>query len=222
MTERFDGFGADVREWFEGLERDNSRAYFTATRTFYDERVRGQMQALLDELAQRLGGEPRIFRQHRDLRFSRDRSPYKTNTYGVITGTPLAGPGLYVSISAHALVAGSGYHVMARDLLDRYREALAGEAHGPALAAATAAARHAGLELWGDSLATAPRGYPREHPRIELLRRTSLSLGAARELGAGIGRAPALRFCERTWRAAAPVTGWLDAHVGPSRSERRR
>ena len=65
-------------------------------------------------------------------------------------------------------------------------------------------------------LATAPRGYPRDHPRIELLRRRSLSLGATRPFDGDIRRADGLRFVKRTWRAAAPVTAWLDEHVGPS------
>jgi uncharacterized protein (TIGR02453 family) len=222
MAERFEGFGPDVREWFLGLERDNSRDYFAATRPFFEARVRGQMAALLDELAAKLGGAARMFRQHRDVRFSHDKSPYKTNTYGVIGGTPLAAAGLYLSISADGLVAGSGYHVMARDQLERYRSAVADDARGPALAAAASGVRRAGLELWGESLATAPRGYPREHARIELLRRTSLSLGTLRPFGDGVGRGEALRFATRTWRAAAPVTAWLDEHVGPSALERRR
>jgi hypothetical protein len=78
------------------------------------------------------------------------------------------------------------------------------------------------LELWGDSLATAPRGYPKDHERIVLLRRTSLSLGAMRDLGQGIGRAGGLQFVAETWRAAAPVTAWLDEHVGPSGLPRER
>jgi hypothetical protein len=81
--------------------------------------------------------------------------------------------------------------------------------------------------MWGESLATAPRGYPKDHERIELLRRKSLSLGATLELGRGISRTDGLRFVSKTWRDTAPVTGWLDQHVGPSalpvdRSRRRR
>ena len=73
-----------------------------------------------------------------------------------------------------------------------------------------------GLELWGESVATAPRGYPKDHGRIELLRRKSLSLGATLKFGRGIGRAQGLEFVSGTWRGAEPVTGWLDEHVGPS------
>src|SRR5690242_17502263 len=159
------------------------------------------MEALLTELSETFGGEVRMFRQNRDIRFSPDKSPYKINTYGVLRGTQIAAQGLYASISARGLVAGSGYHVMARDQLDRYREAVADEAPGPELERLVAAARSAGLEIWGDSLSTAPRGYAKDHPRIELLRRKSLSLGATLGFGRGIGREDGLEFVTETWRS---------------------
>jgi uncharacterized protein (TIGR02453 family) len=213
---KFEGFSPEVRKWFEGLEHDNSREYFTASREFFDESVRGQMEALLTELSDKFGGEVKMFRQNRDIRFSPDKSPYKTNTYGVIYGSELAAHGLYASISARGLVAGSGLHMMARDQLERYREQVADDKHGPALEREVARAEKAGLELWGESLATAPRGYATDHERIVLLRRKSLSLGATLKFGRGIGRRDGLQFVSKTWRAAAPVTAWLDQHVGAS------
>jgi uncharacterized protein (TIGR02453 family) len=212
----FEGFGPRVQRWFKGLEANNTKAYFDASRAFFEESVRGQMDALLSELSETFGGEVRMFRQNRDIRFSPDKSPYKTNTYGVLHGSGLVAHGLYASVSARGLVAGSGYHAMARDQLDRYREAVADDGSGAELTELTAEAEGAGLELWGESLATAPRGYPKDHERIELLRRKSLSLGATRKFGRGIGRADGLRFVTETWRATAPVTGWLDEHVGPT------
>ena len=213
---RFEGFGPDVPEWFRGLEANNTKEYFTAGRGFFEASIRGQMEELLTELSDKFGGEVKMFRQNRDIRFSPDKSPYKTHTYGVVYGSPAAAQGLYASISAHGLVAGSGYHAMARDQLDRYREAVADDEHGPELAKLLAKVLKAGLEVWGESLATAPRGYPKDHGRIELLRRKSLSLGATLDVEGGIGRNEGLKFVTTTWRAAGPVTGWLDQHVGAS------
>ena len=213
MTD-FEGFRPQVREWFKGLEADNSREYFSASRDFFEASIRAQMEALLAELSREFGGEVKMFRQNRDVRFSADKSPYKTNTYGVVYGSAIAAQGLYASISARGLVAGSGYHMMTRDQLDRYREQVDDSKHGPQLTKLVAKAEKAGLELWGDSLATAPRGYPKDHERIELLRRKGLSLGATLKFGRGISRTDGLRFVAKTWRAAAPVTGWLDEHVG--------
>jgi uncharacterized protein (TIGR02453 family) len=212
----FQGFGPEVFEWFAGLERDNSKPYFTATRDLYEHAVRGGLEALLDELAMEFGGEARVFRQQRDLRFTPDKTPYKTRTYGVIGGTSVPGAGLYAQLSASGLYAGTGYWRLARDQLERFRAAVAHDAAGPALEAVTAAAQNAGLELAGESLRTAPRGYPREHPRIELLRRKSLIAGRALPGGGGIDRDAALDHVARTWRVAEPLNAWLDDHVGPS------
>jgi uncharacterized protein (TIGR02453 family) len=218
----FEGFGPKVRTWFQGLEEDNSREYFAAHRDVFEERIRDQMEALLAELSRAFGGEVKLFRQHRDIRFSPDKSPYKTNTYGIVYGSELAAHGLYASISARGLVAGTGYHLMARDQLDRYRDAVADDVRGPELGKLVVQAEKAGLELWGERLPTAPRGYPRDHARIELLRRKSLALGDTLRFGRGIGRTDGLQFVTRTWRAAAPVTAWLDREVGATTLEVQR
>jgi uncharacterized protein (TIGR02453 family) len=226
MDGAFHGFAPEAFEWFAGLERDNSKAYFTATRERYEIDVRGAFEAMLDELRETFGGEVKVFRQYRDLRFSRDRSPYKTRTYAVLHDVAGPGWGYYAQISAQGLYAGTGYHQMARDQLDRFRDAVAGEEAGPALADAVAAARGAGLDVLGETLRTAPRGYPREHPRIELLRMKSMVAGRSLPGAGGIGREEAVGHVAQTWRAAEPINAWLDAHVGesavPEEDRRRR
>jgi uncharacterized protein (TIGR02453 family) len=211
---QFRGFPPAVFEWFAGLERDNSRTYFAATRALYEAQVRGGLEALLDELTGEFGGEPRVFRQQRDIRFTPDKSPYKTRTYGVLQR---GGTGLYAELSARGLYAGTGYHQLARDQLERFRAAVADETAGPALAAVARATEDAGLELAGAGLSTAPRGFPRDHPRIELLRRKALFAGLRAAPGPdGIDRDSALGHVGGTWRAAAPLNAWLDEHVGPT------
>lgn len=213
----FSGFSSEAFAWFAGLERDNTKAYFTATREVYDTQVRDPLEELLEELTGEFGGQVKLFRQNRDVRFSPDKSPYKTTTYGILYGVTVAGDGMYAQLSARGLYAGTGYYRMARDQLERYREAVADDRTGPGLERATAAAEEAGLELAGDSVRTAPRGYARDHPRIELLRRKELVAGRAASGGGGIGRDAALAHVAGSWRAAEPINAWLDAHVGPSR-----
>ncbi len=110
---KFEGFGPKVRKWFTDLEASNNREFFAVTRDFFEQSIRDQMESLLEELSGKFGGDVKLFRQNRDVRFSADKSPYKTNTYGVLRGSEIAGEGLYASISARGLVAGSGYHMMA-------------------------------------------------------------------------------------------------------------
>ena len=206
----FEGFPPAAFAWFDGLEADNTKAYFTATRPVYERDVRGALTALLEELQERFGGEVRVFRQQRNLRFSADRTPYKTRTYGV-----LAGPTLYAEVSARGLYAGTGYHGLDREQLERYRAAVLDDAAGPDLEARVAELEAAGMDVAGPSLKTAPRGIARDHPRIELLRRRALFAGARLSASPGIGRDAGLAHVERAWTAAMPLTAWLDDYVGP-------
>ncbi|MDP9294077.1 MAG: DUF2461 domain-containing protein, partial [Actinomycetota bacterium] len=118
---------------------------------------------------------------------------------------------------ARGLFAGTGYHVLAADQLTRFRDAIADDTTALALEKAIAAAEAAGLETFGEALKTAPRGYPRDHPRVHLLRHKSLIAGRRLDPGAmGIARDAALEHTRTTWAACGPLNVWLDEHVGAS------
>ena len=214
MENVFDGFGPAVFEWFEGLEHDNSRDFFAANRERYDDEVRGGLEAMLEELAGVFGGDVKMFRQHRDLRFSRDKSPYKTTTYGLLYDVPGTLTGLYAQLSSRGLYAGTGYYRMSPDQLERYRQAVVDDRTGSRLAKEVALLRERGLTVEGAGLRTAPRGYPKDHPRIELLRLTSVIAGRSWPGEGGIARDTALSGVTETWRTAQTVTSWFDEHVG--------
>jgi len=215
----FAGFPRTTFAWFAGLEEDNSKAWFSAHRETYDTAVRGALEAALEELADELGGRVKLFRQHRDTRFSADKSPYKTTTYGVIADRPDGSEAsLYAQLSAGGLFAGTGYYVLASDQLARFRAGVLDDDAGPELERALAAVRAAGLETWGEALKTAPRGFPRDHPRVVLLRHKLLIAGrrlAPRGRG-GLSREASLSFLRETWSACAPMVAWLDERVGAS------
>lgn len=209
----FDGFPATAFEWFAGLERDNSRAYFTARRDVYEREVREALEDLLLELAGEFGRDVTVFRQQRDLRFSKDKSPYKTRTYGVVRGPGPAG--FYAEVSRPGLFAGTGYYQLAADQLARYRTAVLDT--GRALSGIVEELEADGFEVFGEALKTAPRGFSRDHEHARLLRHKSLFCG--RRLAPGPGGIPAVAAREHvatTWRRAQPLTAWLDAHVGDS------
>jgi uncharacterized protein (TIGR02453 family) len=177
--------------------------------------VRGALDAMLGDLADELGGDVKLFRQHRDLRFSADKSPYKTRTYGLIFDRPDERPVLYAEVSAAGLFAGAGYHMMDRDQLARFRDAVVDDATGAELERAIEAAHTAGVETFGEALKTAPRGYPRDHPRVGLLRHKALVGGRRLAPGAaGIPARAALDHARGTWAACEPMCAWLAAHVG--------
>ena len=206
----FRGWPAEAIEFYEGLEADNTRAYWQDHKKEYEELVKGPMVDLLAELADEFG-EGKIFRPYRDVRFSKDRSPYKT-----AIGATLERGG-YVQFSAHGLAAGSGYYVMMADQLDRYRQAVADDKSGLELVQICAAARKAGIEVTArQSLKTAPKGYPKDHSRIELLRHKGLIAWKQWPVAAWMGTAKAKQRVVDFLVAARPLNHWLDTNVGAS------
>ncbi len=205
----FRGWPAEALEFYEGLEADNTKTYWQANKHVYETIVRAPMEELLAELEAEWG-EGRIFRPYRDVRFSRDKSPYKTHIGAVV------GDG-YVQLSADGLAAGSGKWEMASDQLERYRRAVDDDRRGAELAEIVVEARAAGLEVAGhETLKTAPRGYAKDHPRIELLRFKGLITWREWPVGAWLGSARAMERVVGFFRASEPLNRWLHANVGPS------
>ena len=197
--------------WFDGLERDNSRDYFTRTRDLYEREVRGQLE---DAAAgARFGGEVKVFRQHRDLRFSADKRPYKERTYGVRGRAITCSSPRAASTPAPATTASS------RDQLERYPGGGRGRRDRARAGGGAGGAR--GSTSSGASLKTAPRGYPRDHPRIELLRHKQLIVGKRCCPRGGIPRDRRSRLPGGADGLGAAVLAWLDEHVGPTTPEQR-
>lgn len=203
----FRGWPVEALEFYEGLEADNSKAYWQAHRATYDTVVRAPMEELLADLAPDWG-EGRIFRPYRDVRFSADKSPYKTNIAATIGFR-------YVQLSADGLAAGAGMWEMSPDQLQRYREAVDDDPAGTDLEHIVAAIRKAGVEAMGHSvLKTAPKGYPKDHPRIELLRFKGIVAWREWPAGAWLGTAKAKERVVELFRTAEPLSVWLASHVG--------
>jgi uncharacterized protein (TIGR02453 family) len=203
----FGGWPAEAPAFYAGLEGDNSKEYWTSRKAVYQEQVLRPMEELLEELAPQFG-EPKIFRPYRDIRFSSDKTPYKTHIGATLGST------CYVQLSADGLSAGSGRWHLEPAELARYRSGVAGP-DGAELAAIVAGLEKAGVEVHGHgSLKSAPRGYPADHPRIDLLRHKGLTTW--RHWGAGpwlSTPAPAAEVSE-FFRTSAALCDWLTAHAG--------
>lgn len=210
----FQGWPEEALDFYDGLEADNSKTYWLAHKRVYEKCVLAPMQDLLAELAPE-HGEWKIFRPYRDVRFSKDKSPYKTAIGAVI------GAG-YIQLSARGLGCGSGMHMMATDQLDRYRKAVAADRTGDALEQVIADVRAHDIDVSGhESLRSAPRGYPADHPRVELLRCKGLTAWKQWEVQPWLGTAAAKQRIVDFFAAARPLDDWLDEHVGDSESDHR-
>lgn len=201
----FRGWPSEALEFYEGLAADNSKTYWVAHLPFYEQRVRGPMLDLLAALEPEFG-PGKVFRPHRDVRFSKDKSPYKTHL-----GAWLSFGG-YVQLSADGLAAGCGMYQLEGDQLTRYRTAVASAA-GEDLVAIIA---ETGLDVHGhNSLKTVPRGYPKDHPRADLLRHKGLTTWKEWPPAAWLGTAAAQKRIADFFRASRPLRRWLDEHVAP-------
>ncbi len=205
----FKGWPETALAFYEGLEADNTKAYWLDHKEIYERDVKAPMDALLAELTGEFG-ESKLFRPYRDTRFSRDKSPYKTAVAARI------GEG-YVQFSADGLFAGAGMYHMMPDQLARFRAAVATEKSGKKLRTVIATVTKEGLNVHAmEELKTAPKGYPKEHPRIELLRMKGLVASRSWEPAGWLSTAAAKKRVVDVLRGTKPLLAWLEANVGPS------
>jgi len=213
-TPRFEGFGEDLPLFFEGLEADNSKAYWNDHRELYDTQVRGPLSALIAELQLEFG-TGKVFRPYRDVRFSNDKSPYKTQAAAHAHGRD-GEASLYLHVDAEGLFVAGGYWRMERDQVLRYRAAVADDGTGPALVRVVQALESQEFSRGGEQLKRAPRGYDPDHPRIDLLRHKGLATSWQHDLEPWLFQRGALDVVAEHWRAVAPLNRWLHRHVGPT------
>lgn len=207
----FKGWPAEVIDFYVGLEADNSKQYWTAHKTVYEQSVRRPMEELLADLAPEFG-EGKIFRPYRDVRFSADKSPYKTSIAATI------GRDAYVHLSADSLGAGCGMYVMSPDQLERYREAVADDRSGEQLAGLVNKAARQGIEVSAhDRLKLVPRGFPKDHPRADLLKLKGLIAWREWPVEAWLQTSEPKTRLRSFYRAAAPLGEWLAKNVGDPR-----
>jgi uncharacterized protein (TIGR02453 family) len=209
----FTGFGEGAVDFYDGLEADNSKAYWTDQRAVYENDVKAPMLALLAACEAEFG-PGKIFRPYRDVRFSADKTPYKTHCGAT------AGP-FYVQLGSDGLMAAGGYYMMAPDQVARFRTAVDDERRGGDLAKRVAAVEAEGLTVSGGQLKTRPRGVDPGHPRLELIRRKGLYAYRSFPPDDALHEAGALTRVVAAWRCVRPLVEWLDDHVGPSEQPRR-
>ncbi|MFR9752951.1 DUF2461 domain-containing protein [Nocardia sp. 004] len=208
---RFTGFPSAGMDFYEDLEADNSKVFWTAHKKVYDESVLAPMKALTDELTEEFGAA-KIFRPYRDVRFSKDKSPYKTAQGAVVRAAP--GVGWYVQISAAGLFVGGGFYQGSPGQLTLLRATIDDDVRGPELAAILGRLTDEGFVIGGEKLKTKPKGYSADHPRIDLLRHKSLTCG--KEFGAPdwLDTPHTEREVRTAWQSIRPLIEWLAAVVG--------
>jgi uncharacterized protein (TIGR02453 family) len=221
----FEGFPEEGIRLLQRLKRNNTRSWFQAHKAEYEGTVRFPMQCLIAGLRRDLGADipeidfnPRgsIFRIYRDTRFSKDKTPYKTNIAASfrLRGTqgPIENPGLYVGIEPGEIFMGGGLYMPSGDQLKKIRKRIVDDPDSYLAIIGDRRFRAAFDGVLGETLRRAPQGYPPNHPMIEHLKHKQFYIGVES------GHEPALRpGFQRTvaqrFRQCMPFIRWLHSTV---------
>ncbi|WP_067432326.1 DUF2461 domain-containing protein [Nocardioides jensenii] len=206
----FTGFPEAALDFFDDLEVDNTKSFWEAHKAVHAESVKAPMLALTAVLEPEFGAA-KVFRPYRDVRFAKDKTPYKTHQGAFVGVAPATG--WYVEISARGVRTGGGFYEASSQRLAAVRDAIDDERTGKELEKLLARLRKLGWSVGGDRLKTKPRGYDADHPRIDLLRHRSLTLGRDHGFEPIIHTPEFADVVRQDWRELRPVVEWIAART---------
>jgi len=202
----FAGFPIAALDFYDDLELDNTKSFWAAHRQMWEESVRAPMLALTSALAGEFGAA-KVFRPYRDVRFAKDKTPYKDHQGAFVETGPSTG--LYVQVGAPGVFVGAGYYHPETERLAEVRAAIADDGTGPELERILRGLDRRGWVRGGERLKTTPRGYAAHHPRIDLLRHRTLTLRRDYGFEPLVHTAALLEEVRKDWRAARPFLAWV-------------
>ena len=206
MSDGFTGFPPEAFPFFADLAKNNNRDWFQAHKHIYEGACREPMKALMAALDPPLVAG-RLSRINRDMRFARDREPYKSHLAAGVRGN-------YVSLSAQGLYVGGGIYRPEPPTLRRLREAIAADASGKALQKIVGALRRQGYMVsTHEASAKPPRGYDVDHPRIDLLKMKDIHAGRLFEPAAWLSTPKAAGRVAKAMKDLEPFNGWIKKHM---------
>ena len=203
---QFQGFPVAALDFYDDLEVDNTKSFWEAHKAVYTEAVKAPMTALTDALADEFGAA-KVFRPYRDVRFAKDKTPYKTHQGAYVPVAPATG--WYVEVSARGVRTGAGYYEASSAALAAVRQSIDDERTGTELERIVSGLEADGWSIGGDTLKTTPRGYDQDHPRIGLLRHKSLTVGRSHGFEPVIHTPELLDVVRDDWRTLRPFVEWV-------------
>lgn len=206
----FSGIPVAALDFYDDLEMDNTRSFWEKHKHVYEESVKAPMTALTDELAAEFG-PAKLFRPYRDVRFAKDKTPYKTHQGAFVRVADATG--WYVEVSPRGVRTGGGFYHAEPLRLAAVREAVAHERTGPEVEALVEELRAQGFEIGGERLKTRPRGYPADHPRIDLLRHKAIVASRVIGFDPVVHTPELLDLVRADWRATRPLVEWARTHA---------
>jgi uncharacterized protein (TIGR02453 family) len=211
LVMEFTGFPVAALDFYDDLELDNTRSFWAAHKTVWEESVRDPMVALTTALAGEFG-PAKVFRPYRDVRYAKDKTPYKDHQGAFVSAG--SSVGWYVEVGSPGVRVGAGFYGVAADQLTLIREAIASDLSGPELERILQGLERRGWVRTGERVKTAPRGWSADHPRIDLLRHRSMAMGRSYGFDEMIHTSALLAAVRKDWRAARPFVEWVSRATG--------
>ncbi|MFH2126394.1 MAG: DUF2461 domain-containing protein [Pseudomonadota bacterium] len=222
-AEKFQGFTPQTVKFFQDLAKHNSKAWFQDRKALYDNEVLAPSRAFVSAMGTRLAkiaplvnADPKVnkslFRIYRDVRFSKDKSPYKTHMglwFWEGPGPRMECSGFYFQLEPPRLMVAVGMYCMPKFLLAPYRQAVADAKLGAELERAVKKVRGAGYEVGGLKYKRVPRGFDPEHPRGELLKHDGLWAAFEADIPPEFYTADLPAWCLPHFKAMLPLHQWL-------------
>lgn len=233
MKQAFAGFPDGTFQFLAEIASNNEKGWFDAHRADYQRYYVEPALALVTDLGPRLQSisssihwEPKIggplSRINRDIRFSPDKTPYKTHLdLWFWTGERRGwdSPGLFFRMFCDGLMLGAGMHQFGKPLLEAYRQAVVDPVAGSELSAVVRQVGALGpYETGGASRKSVPRGYDPGHERADLLRHEGLWAGLEVPIPEEAHPEAFIDYCFGHFRALWPLNAWLLGLVGSSGS----
>jgi uncharacterized protein (TIGR02453 family) len=201
----------NTKSWFDDHRIDYERDYLAPALAFI-----AAMDGPLHDLHPDVHAEPRVngslFRINRDVRFSKDKTPYKDHLdlfFWVGEGRSRDRPGFFFRLRADRLILGAGMHAFDARMLEAYRRAVLDAGAGPALETAVATARAAGASVEGVGYRKLPAGLDPTHPRAQFLRHNALHASFDEPIPASLSSPAFVEHCLSRFRPLAPLLAWV-------------
>jgi uncharacterized protein (TIGR02453 family) len=204
--DEFTGFPVAALDFYDDLELDNTRSFWAVNKKVWEECVRDPMVALTRALEPEFG-PAKVFRPYRDVRYGKDKTPYKNHQGAFVAAGPATG--WYVEVGSPGVRVGAGFYAASAEQLAAIRDAIDTDRTGQELERILQGLERRGWTRGGSCLKTAPRGWTVDHPRIELLRHRSLSMSRSYGFEELIHSPALLGEVRKDWRAARPLVEWV-------------
>jgi len=223
VNEQFEGFSPECIDFYRDLTKNNETGWFNSHRDDYDRYVlepsRQFVLAMGDRLytlAPGIVADPKVnrslFRIHRDTRFSKDKSPYKTQLalwFWEGTGPRMECTGFYFHLEPDRLMLGVGIYMFPKPLHEKYREWVVDSKRGKALVKAIGKVADCGYAPGGKHYKRVPRGYDSGHERAEYLLYNGLYAGIDMDVPEELFSTDLVNYCFMHFEKMLPIHKWL-------------